>query len=99
MSKIAYKLFRVKKCGDITSLFINNTKVLPLNTWIEAKGHPTPGFKFRPFWHCTEQPNAPHLSMKGRIWLKVEMEDFEELIRPENQGGKWFLAKKIKILS
>lgn len=99
MTKIAYKLFRKKRCGDITSLFINKTKVLPLNTWMRAKPHPTPGFKFRPFWHCTEQPNAPHLSMKGRVWLKVEMSDFEELIRPENQGGKWFLAKKIKILS
>lgn len=99
MNKIAYKLFRIKKCGDITSLFINKTKVLPINTWLCAEPHPTPGFKFRPYWHCTEQPNAPHLSMKGRIWLKVEMEDYDEFIRPEIQGGKWFLAKKIKILS
>jgi len=94
----AYKLFRVLKSGEITPLFINKTKRLPLNEWMKAENHPTKGFKERPFWHCTSQPIAPHLSNKNRAWYEVEIEDFTEFIRPKNQGGKWFLASKIKII-
>lgn len=95
---IAYKLFRKLKSGEITSLFINKTVRLPYNTWLEAEYHPTKGYKERPYWHCCEKPIAPHLTTKGRIWLKVEMEEFTEFNRPEYQGGKWFLAKRIKII-
>lgn len=95
---IAYKLFRKLKSGEITSLFINKTRRLPLNEWLEAEEYPTKGYAFRPYWHCTAQPLAPHLSEKDRVWLRVEMEDFTVQQRPEHQGGKWFLAKKIKIL-
>ena len=55
------------------------------------------GYKYRPFWHCTATQHAPHLSMKNRIWVELEMEDYSEMVRPESQGGKWFLANKIKI--
>ena len=95
---VVYKLFRKKKCGDITSLFINKTKTLPINVWLNAEAHPTDGYKFRPYWHCTEKPIAPHLIERGRVWLEVEIDDFIEFKRPEHQGSKWFLAKKIKIL-
>ena len=95
---ISYKLFRVRKDDSIGSLFINRKARLPLNRWLKAEKHPTKGFAFRPFWHCTSQPNAPHLSMKGRRWFKVEMKEFEKFERPANQGGVWYLAKKIRIL-
>lgn len=95
---IAYKLCRKLKSGDITSLFINKTRKLPYNIWLEAESIPTKGFAVRPFWHCTSQPSAPHLSMKNRVWVKVEMEEYEEFQRPSNQGGLWYLAKKIKFL-
>jgi len=98
MIEYSYKLFRVLKSGDITSLFINKTERLKRGVWLEAREFPTAGYKFRPFWHCTAQPEAPHLSEKGRVWLKVEMRDFEIFERPEHQGGKWFLAKRIKII-
>lgn len=98
MSKIAYKLFRQLKSGEITSLFINKKVRLEYNKWLEAEPFPTKGYAFRPFWHCTEKPCAPHLTEKGRAWKKVLMEDFEEFKRPEHQGGVWYLAKKIKIL-
>jgi len=98
MSEISYKLFRKLKSGAITSLFINKSRHLEKGVWLEAECFPTKGFKIRPFWHCTEKPYAPHLTEKGRVWLKVEMEDFEEFMRPEAQGGRWFLAKRIKIL-
>lgn len=95
---IAYKLFRELKSGEITSLFINKKIRLKTNEWLDAECHETSGFVVRPFWHCTEKPEAPHLSNKGRVWLKVEIQDYEEFKRPKSQGGKWFLAKKIKII-
>ena len=95
---IAYKLFRVLKDGNITPLFINKTFRLPIGEWLEAESHPTKGFAYRPFWHCTNSPVAPHLTEKGRAWYKIEMGDFSEQKRPENQGGMWFLANRIKII-
>jgi hypothetical protein len=95
---IAYKLFRVKKSGEITPLFINKKKTLGLNEWLNAECHPTKGFKVRPFWHCTSKPEAPHLSTKNRQWFKIEMDEFTEFNRPNSQGGLWYLANKIKII-
>lgn len=95
---IAYKLVRKLKDGNVTPLFINKSFKIPFNTWLEAESHPTKGFKVRPFWHCTSQPFAPHLSEKNRVWVKMEIEDFEEFKRPNNQGGLWYLAKKVKFL-
>ena len=99
----AWKLFRVLKSGEITSLFINKTEILKHDEWLEAKPYPTKGFAFRPHWHCTEKPIAPHLKMElangeKRVWKKVLMVDFKENPRPDNQGGMWYLANKIKIL-
>jgi len=103
MTKIAYKLFRQLKSGEITSLFINKTRKLPLNEWMGSENYPTSGFAERPGWHCTAQPDAPHLKMRlksgeVRVWRKVLIEDFIEFKRPSNQGGLWFLAKRIKII-
>lgn len=95
---IAYKLCRLKSNGDITSLFINKKEKLPFNVWLTAKSYPTKGFKLRPFWHSTSNPTAPHLSEKNRIWVKVLIKNYKKFERPENQGGLWFLSKKIKLI-
>ncbi len=95
---LAYKLCRILKNGEITSLFINKKKRLVFNEWLEAENYPTKGFAVRPFWHCTSEPIAPHLSEKNRVWVVVSMEEYSEYIRPESQGGKWFLAKRIKLI-
>ena len=102
MARIAYKLFRELKSGEITSLFINKTRKLPYDEWLEADNYPTKGFAERPFWHCTARTVAPHLKMKlksgeVRVWRKVLIEDYDEVRRPLNQGGLWFLAKRIMI--
>lgn len=94
----AYKLFKLHKDKSIGSLFINRTERLPLNKWLTAKPYPTKGYSFRPYWHCTNQPVAPHLSMNGRSWYEVEIKDYKQMKRPINQGGIWYLAKKIKII-
>jgi hypothetical protein len=96
---IAYKLFSLRKDGSIGSLFINRKRKLPTNEWLIAESFPTKGYKFRPYWHCTSKPIAPHLTEKNRIWLKVEIENYSEFKRPNTQGGLWFLANKMKILN
>lgn len=103
MTVIAYKLFRQRKDGSITSLFINKSRALPQNEWMESENYPTKGFAERPGWHCTAQPHAPHLKMvlksgERRVWKKVAIKDFEEFKRPDNQGGLWYLAKKMMII-
>ncbi len=84
--------------NDLTPLFINKQQVLEIGVWYEAEEHPTKGYAFRPGWHTTLSPNAPHISIKGRVWKEVEIEDFYEFNRPNSQGGKWFIAKRMKIL-
>jgi hypothetical protein len=95
---IAYKLFRVLKDGNITPLFIDKTNRLPIGKWLKAESHPTKGYKYRPFWHCTNQPVAPHLTEKGRAWYMVDIGGYTEQERPEHQGGLWFLANWMKII-
>lgn len=95
---IAYKLLRKRKNGTIGPLFINRKLVIPFNEWLDAESHPTKGYSYRPFWHCTSKPIADHLSKKGRVWCKIEINDFTVMERPKSQGGKWYLASKIKVL-
>lgn len=95
---IAYKLLRVLKNGDVTSLFINKKERLNLNVWLTAKEYKTKGYKVRKGWHCLKQPIAPHLSMKNRAWYIVEVDNYQIFKRPENQGGEWVLGEKIKII-
>lgn len=95
---IAYKLFTKRKNGSIGSLFINRRAVLEPNKWLIAEDHRTDGFSHRPGWHCTVKPKAPHLKTQGRVWYKVEIQDYKTFCRPRSQGGKWLLANKLKIL-
>lgn len=95
---VAYKLFRQLKNGEIAPLFINKKLRLKDNIWYNSECHPTKGFAIRPGWHVTLQPVAPHLSEKGRVWRKVEVEDYTEFKRPEAQGGTWLLANRMRIL-
>ena len=93
----AHKLVRLMKDGSLSSLFIGKRQRLPLDEWLEAECIPTKGFAVRPGWHCTRLPIAPHLSMKDRVWVKVDIEDYTKLCRPLSQGGVWYLAKRMKI--
>jgi hypothetical protein len=96
---IAYKLVRQLKDGQISPLFINKKLRIPFNEWLPAETtHQVKGFAYRPGWHCTSEKSAPHLSMKGRVWCKVEISDYEIINRPESQGGVWYLAKQIKFI-
>ena len=95
---IGYKLFRKRKDGSYGSLFINRKLKLYIGETYEMEDHPTKGYAHRPGWHICREPNAPHLSENGRVWCRVEFEPFAEIIRPESQGGIWYLGKTLKIL-
>ncbi len=93
MSIEAFKLLRQRKDGTLGPLFINARQRIPLGEWLLAEDHPTKGFAHRPGWHCTTTPEAPHLSMKGRVWCRVQLGGtVTEHQRPESQGGMWLLA-------
>ena len=94
----AYKLLRLRKDGSLGPLFINQKQRIPLGEWLEAEDHKTKGYAHRPGWHACEKPVAPHLKMNGRIWCEVEIDNYEELKRPESQGAKWYISKKMKIV-
>lgn len=103
-TKIAYKLVKVRKDGSIGPLFINaSLRIIP-DVWLPAEAHKRKGFAFRPGWHCTRIPSAPHLKERlktgeNREWWMVEISDYEERMRPESQGGLWYLAQKIKFIT
>lgn len=92
----AYKLVRKLKSGRLSPLFINKTLPIEFDKWYKSECHPTKGFAVRQGWHCTVKPEAPHLSKAGRVWVEVEVDDYEVFERPMSQGGIWLLADKIK---
>lgn len=97
-----FKLFRQRKDGTLSPLFINRKQVIEIGVEYFSEDHPTKGFKHRPYWHICDRPIAPHLSMElktgeKRIWAEVEFEDYTEMPRPPSQGGTWYLANKMTV--
>ena len=99
----AYKLLRKKKDGKLYPLFIHKTYATPIGEWMPAECYPTKGFAVRKGWHCCFIPFAPHLKTElsngeKRVWVEVEVEDWEKYERPESQGGSWILAQQMKVV-
>jgi hypothetical protein len=98
----AWKLFRRRRDGTLGPLFIDRGLVIRPGKWMPAKDCPTKGYARRPGWHCAPKPEAPHLALRlkngeVREWVAVEIAGYEELRRPESQGGTWFLAKWLRV--
>ena len=94
---VGYKLLRVRKDGSLGPLFINRRQRIPTGEWLQAGAHPTKGYAFRPGWHATLLPVAPHLSTKGRVWCRVTLRGVTRYNRPESQGGTWLLAQEMRV--
>jgi hypothetical protein len=97
-----WKLFRRTRRG-LQPLFINRTQVITPGVWLPAESHETPGFAFRPGWHATLQPSAPHLktslaSGEQREWVRVMLRGVKLYDRPESQGGTWVLAEEMMVV-
>lgn len=93
----AYKLFRLRKDGTLGSLFIDPRVRVPIGRWVKAKSVRTQGFAFRPGWHACAEPNAPHLSKKGRVWCRVTLKGTKVHQRPPHQGGLWYTAQWLRV--
>ena len=93
----AYKLLRLRKNGTLGSLYINRRAIIPMGKWMLADCIPTKGYAERPGWYCCERPEAPHLSMKGRLWCEVEISGWYKFPRPKSQGGIWYIATYMKV--
>lgn len=96
---IAYKLFHVRRDGSLGPLFVNRSQRLNIGVSYASEDHPTKGYAHRPGWHCCIQPLAPHLSLKNRVWARVNVSDYEIYSRPVHQGGQWVLARSMTILN
>jgi hypothetical protein len=96
---IGYKLFRKRRDGTYGPLFINCRQKLVPGITYNAEDHKTKGYAHRPGWHICSKPEAPHLSKKNRVWCKVEFDYKETIIRPECQGGIWYLGNTLTILA
>lgn len=94
---VGYKLLRVRKDGSLGPSFINRRQRIPIGEWLQAGAHPTKGYAFRPGWHATLPPIAPHLSTKGRVWCRVTLRGVARYNRPESQGGTWLLAQEMRV--
>ena len=86
------------KDGTFSPLFINKKSRMNKDIWYDAESHETKGFMLRKGFHCTTKPIAPHLSEKDRVWILVEVDNYETYKRPESQGGIWILAQKMRII-
>ena len=97
--RVAYKLMRIRRDGTLGPLFINAAQRVGVGEWLPAKAVRTKGFAFRPGWHALLTPVAPHLKERdGRVWAKVMVRDYEYYEMPAARGGKWLLAKEMKVL-
>ena len=92
-----YKLLKQRKDGSLGPLFINARQRIPLGKWLRAESHPTKGYAYRPGWHATTRPVAPHLGTKGRVWCRVTLRGVRKYERPESQGGTWLLARHMRV--
>lgn len=116
---IGYKLFRVMKTqpGKLFPLYVFADEETPQGEWINAKcGELSNTGKvksrlgelaFRPGWHLTDIPYAPHIGkkdkcgkirwMKGNVvWCKCEYSDSINYQLEANNNGKNNTGKLIK---
>lgn len=95
---VGFKLLSLRADGTLGPLFINRPQVISIGEWLRAECHQKRGYKLRPGWHVAPRPDAPHLGTAGRVWRRVEIVDFEELPRPEAQGGTWWIARWMRVI-
>ena len=104
---IAYKQFRIDKSGKLHPLFVYANETIPVGQWIVAKeGRRLPTDKvhsklgplaYRPGWHLSEAPYAPHIGVKenGKIrymrpdtvWAMCEINDANDYTFEAHENG------------
>ena len=114
---IAYKQFRIDKSGNLHPLFVFANETIPVHQWLMAKeGERTANGKvksklgplaYRPGWHLSEAPYAPHIGIKedgkvkymrpDTVWAECEYyneKDWTMEARMNGIHGNRFNAQK-----
>ena len=82
---LAYKQFRQDKSGQLHPLFVFAEETIPIGEWITAKEGPKlengkvksklGPLAYRPGWHLSEAPYAPHIGIKENGKVKYMRPD------------------------
>ena len=109
---IAYKLFRIDKEGRLHPMFVLANQTIPLGRWLDAKAGPKDknGYVrskigpliYRPGWHLSEMPYAPHLGVgwhdkvkplkPDMVWTKCLIDDRKDFTKDVEKNG-WINGK------
>lgn len=114
----AYKLLRIKKDGNLYPLYVNAEIPTPIGVWLEAEyGEMTNNGKvksklgelaFRPGWHASSIPYAPHIGKKGEsgkiefmsddhVWCECECAsdiNYQPLVNENGRNKKGIIVQK-----
>ena len=113
----AFKQFRIDKSGNLHPLFVHSYETIPVGEWILAKeGTRNKDGKvisklgplaYRPGWHLSEAPYAPHIGLKENgkvkymrpdtVWAECEyycLKDYTDEARLNGINGNRFNAQK-----
>lgn len=114
---IAYKQFRLDKSGQLHPLFVFHNDIIPIGKWLVAKSadHDENGkiksklgpLAYRPGWHLSEAPYAPHIGLKengkvkwmhpNTVWAECEVydeQDYTWLAHLNGTNGNRFNPQK-----
>lgn len=104
---IAYKQFRIDKSGKLHPLFVYATDTIPVGEWLTAKAGPRTAtgkvksklgpLAYRPGWHLSEAPYAPHIGTKENgvirymrpdtVWAMCEVNDANDYTFEAHENG------------
>ena len=105
---IAYKQFRIDKSGNLHPLFVFANETIPVGKWLIAKAGPRMEngkvasklgpLAYRPGWHLSEVPYAPHIGVKENgkvkymkpdtVWAECEVYDEQDYTWMAQLNGK-----------
>ena len=105
---VAFKQFRMDKSGNLHPLFVYADEIIPIGEWLMAKEGPRQengkvksklgGLAYRPGWHLSEAPYAPHIGIKENgkvkymkpdtVWALCEVSDAVDYT-PEAVTNGW----------
>ena len=107
--KEGYKQFDRDKSGDLHPLFVNTKLVIPTGVWLRAEEGPQNEngkvisklgpLSYRPGWHLSEAPYAPHIGIKengkvkymkpNTVWTRCKIYDeIDYTFQAERNGWK-----------
>ena len=107
MSRTAFKQFRIDKNGELHPLFVYAKETIPIGVWLEAKEGPRTDngkvksklgpLAYRPGWHMSEAPYAPHIGVKENgkvsymrddtVWALCEFDDTNDYTMEARNNG------------